>query len=742
MAKKRFRRSYKRGPLLKFKLKKNAVYTLVALSTTVAAGLILLSFSLKGPLLSRLNQSLLTFFGWTSFLLPPLLTLLALFFANFKLKIARPHVLAGSILILLSLTGLTQSGLLGQKLWATVFAFLPLTLGPLLVFTSLTLVGTIIVSNMSAVEALTATHAFVKKSLRFLKRYFFSDWLSLFKRIRRPQKPDFVISQPPASTEESRPLQIFTGKDDVSPQTPAVEAGRPPLPSPPHLLGHEFADALLNSPQDLGLWPYPEAEQLLTDGTNQKADRGDLKRNADIIEKTLESFGVTARIVEVNLGPAVTQYALEIPLGTKLSKITSLSNDLALALAAPTGQIRIEAPIPGRSLVGIEIPNRSPEVVTLKQILNSSAMKRHQSRLAFGLGLNVSGQPIIADLARMPHLLIAGQTGSGKSVCINSILCSLLFRNSPAELKLILVDPKRVELTLYHEIPHLLVPVIVDLEKILSALKWTLSEMDKRYKLFARSGVRNIEDFNLMAGFQALPYLVTVIDELADIIMFSPVEVEEAITRIAQMARATGLHLVVSTQRPSVNVLTGLIKANIPARIAFAVTSNIDSRVIIDQPGAEKLLGRGDMLFIPPDQSKPQRLQGTFVSDRDVKVLVRYLKSQTRPTYEEEVLTQPIKGSSPSLLKTPGADTELDELFDAALHIITQADKASASLLQRKLSIGYARAARLLDQLHAQGIVSKEDGSKPREVLIRDPNIFYLRQQHQPPQANDDTISS
>src|SRR3989338_3625345 len=311
-------------------------------------------------------------------------------------------------------------------------------------------------------------------------------------------------------------------------------------------------------------------------------------------------FGVTARVVEVNLGPAITQYALEIALGTKLSKITALSNDLALALAAPTGQIRIEAPIPGRSLVGIEIPNRSLEFVTLRQMLTSDLMAHNKHKLTVALGLDVSGMPVTANIAKMPHVLIAGTTGSGKSVLINSWIASLLFRASPDEVKLILVDPKRVELTGYNGIPHLLTPVIVEPDKILSALKWAMGEMDRRYKVFQQVGVRNIDGYNELSGFQVLPYILIFIDELADLMSFAPVEVEDSICRIAQMARATGIHLVVSTQRPSVDVITGLIKANIPSRIAFNVSAMVDSRVIIDMPGAEKLLGRGDMLYIPP----------------------------------------------------------------------------------------------------------------------------------------------
>ena len=426
-------------------------------------------------------------------------------------------------------------------------------------------------------------------------------------------------------------------------------------------------------------------------------------------------------MVEVNLGPAVTQYALEVALGTKLSKITALERDLALALAAPTGTIRIEAPIPGRSLIGIELPNKSPEFVPLKKMMQASDMKEAKSKLTVSLGLDVSGKPVVADLSVMPHILIAGQTGSGKSVCINSFLASLLFRASPSEVKLILVDPKRVELTSYNSVPHLLTPVIVEPQNVISALRWILAEMDRRYKLFAQAGARNISGFNDMSGFQALPYIVLVIDELADIMFYSPVEVEDAVTRIAQMSRATGIHMVLSTQRPSVDVITGLIKANIPCRVAFAVASQVDSRVILDMQGAEKLLGRGDMLYLPPDQAKPLRIQGAYVTDKEINSLISFLKNQgVKPQYTEEVTSMPKPGTT----KVEGIDGELDELFKEAVRIVCQYDRASASLLQRRLSIGYARAARIIDQLESAGVVSSPEGSKPREVLIQNAEEF------------------
>jgi S-DNA-T family DNA segregation ATPase FtsK/SpoIIIE len=355
-------------------------------------------------------------------------------------------------------------------------------------------------------------------------------------------------------------------------------------------------------------------------------------------------------------------------------------------------------------------------------MMESDEMRAHKSKLAVALGFDVSGKPIVADIAKMPHVLIAGQTGSGKSVCINAFLASLLFRASPNDIKLILVDPKRVELTGYNGIPHLLSPVIVEPEKVISALRWVMAEMDRRYKLFAEAGARNVDTYNEMSGFQALPYIVIVIDELADIMLFSPVEVEDAITRIAQMSRATGIHMVLATQRPSVDVITGLIKANIPSRIAFAVASQIDSRVILDTQGAEKLLGKGDMLYLPPEQAKPLRIQGAFVNDKEINALVSFIKNQGVETqYTEEVTTMTKNGS----VSVPGMVGDIDDLFKEAVKVVCQYDRASASLLQRRLSIGYARAARIVDQLEATGVISASDGSsKPREVLVQNADDF------------------
>ncbi len=538
--------------------------------------------------------------------------------------------------------------------------------------------------------------------------------VSLWKIILKlfPTKLFSFFKKKPSPVFKDRQITIKGGMKDIAGPSGREMAVIPPVKKDPSLL----SDKLVSNPLSSKVWEYPPLS-LLSESSSQKADRGDVKKVANVIENTLQSFGIAAKVVEVNLGPAVTQYALEIALGTKVSKITSLTNDLALATEAPTGQIRIEAPIPGRSLVGIEIPNRSLEVVTLKTMLESDRMRKSKSKLTVSLGLDVSGDPVAADITKMPHVLIAGTTGSGKSVLVNSFITSLLFRAAPSEVKLILIDPKRVELTGYNGIPHLMTSVIVEIEKILAALKWAMDEMDRRYKTFAERGVRNIDSYNELSGFQALPYIVIFIDELADLMAFAPVEVEDAIARLAQMARATGIHLVVSTQRPSVDVITGLIKANIPCRIAFNVSSMVDSRVIIDMPGAEKLLGRGDMLYIPPDQAKPTRIQGAFVSEKEVKKLVDYLKTKGPPVeYTEEVTSTPLVARRGGGFASSDGH---DQLFEEAIRTVCQHDRASASLLQRRLSIGYSRAARILDQLEEAGIVGHAEGSKPRDVLIR-----------------------
>lgn len=462
-------------------------------------------------------------------------------------------------------------------------------------------------------------------------------------------------------------------------------------------------------------WVPPSVELL--EQTSTKADAGNIKENASTIENTLESFGIQVKMGEVNVGPTVTQYTFTPASGVKLNKITGLDTNMALSLAAHP--IRIEAPIPGKSAVGIEIPNKQIATVRLKDVLTSPEMKAQKTPLSFVLGRDVTGTPMSADLAKMPHMLIAGATGSGKSVMINALLTSLLYRNSPSDLKFILVDPKRVELGLYNDVPHLLAPVIVEPEKCISALKWAVAEMERRYKLLSEVGNRNIIEYNAAHREEAMPYIVIVIDELADLMVLAAADVESLIVRLAQMARAIGIHLVLATQRPSVDVITGIIKANIPARVAFSVASQIDSRTILDQMGAEKLLGKGDMLFSSPEFIKPRRIQGVFLSEKEVKAVTDYLRQARDPQYNDEILTQKVTiGSGRSIGGGDDFGEPDDTLFNEAAETVIRSGKASASLLQRRLRVGYARAARLLDLLEERGVVGPADGARPRDVLV------------------------
>ena len=460
------------------------------------------------------------------------------------------------------------------------------------------------------------------------------------------------------------------------------------------------------------IWEFPTFDFLLT--SNDVAKSGDINKNVDIIRKTFQTFGIDVKMQEVNVGPTVTQYTLRPDEGVKLSNITARSNDLALALAAKS--LRIEAPIPGKSAVGIEVPNIVAAKVTLKEVLMSNEFKAIKSKLALCLGRDVAGDAVAIDLEKMPHMLIAGSTGSGKSICINAIIMALLFNNSPDDLRLVLVDPKRVELTNYNGIPHLMTPVVVDPDKTVSALKWAVYEMERRYKMFSELGKRNIAAYNEAPGPEGkLPYLVIVIDELADLMAVSANEVEASIVRIAQLARATGMHLIVATQRPSVDVLTGLIKANITSRIAFAAASQVDSRTILDMSGAEKLLGNGDMLFIGNGLSKPRRVQGCFVSDPEINKVVKFLSNQGEAEYDESILTfRPAKSEGAK----GGHEAIDDDMYEEAVQVVSQSGSASASLLQRRLRVGYARAARLLDMMEQEGIIGPPNGAKPRDILV------------------------
>ena len=457
-------------------------------------------------------------------------------------------------------------------------------------------------------------------------------------------------------------------------------------------------------------YKFPPLELLEQDKGSPSS--GDIRINAGIIQKTLENFGIEVEMSEVHVGPTVTQYTLRPASGVKLSNITVLHKDLSLALAAHP--IRIEAPIPGRSLVGIEIPNKAVTLVRLRNLLDGIDLRKDPSRLNLVLGRDVAGNSVWADLSKMPHLMIAGATGSGKSICINSLIATLLYQKTPEELKFILIDPKRVELPRYNDIPHLLTPVIVDLNKAINALKWAIGEMERRYEVLSEVKARDILAYNSTQS-PILPCIVIIIDELADIMAAFGREVEGAIIRLAQMSRAVGIHLIISTQRPSVEVITGLIKANITSRIAFQVASQVDSRTILDMGGADKLLGNGDMLFLSGETAHPKRIQGVYVSEKEAKNIVKFIKGEKTAEYTDGVTT-PSPGKR-TLFGGTGIRTD-DPLYEDAKELVIQAEKASASYLQRRLQIGYARAARLLDILEEQGVIGPSDGAKPRKVFI------------------------
>ncbi len=548
-------------------------------------------------------------------------------------------------------------------------------------------------------------------------------------RINRGDKPAGLPSPPPQVPNGA------PGADARSADPSAHFAPRQPGSVFPRIIGGEQ------------VWRLPNVDDILAEASEQELSQVEIRERVRIIEDTLNSFGVPAKVVEVNQGPTVTQFGVEpgyierrnndgrvARAKIKVSKIANLSNDLALALAA--SPIRIEAPVPGRSVVGIEVPNSEISMVALRTVLESESFRGIKGPLPIALGQDVAGNAIATDLSGLPHLLIAGATGSGKSVCVNAIIASLLCNRTPDEVQFIMIDPKMVELTSYNGIPHLRAPVVIELERVVGVLNWATREMDSRYKMFNRARARNIEAYNqslVARGEKPLPYVVVVIDELADLMMVAPDEVERSICRIAQMARATGIHLVIATQRPSVDVVTGLIKANFPARISFAVTSQVDSRVIIDTVGADKLLGRGDMLFMAPDSSKLQRLQGCFVSDKELSALVRYWKGVrgTQEPVQAEAVVQQRMWDEIDAGQAQAANE--DELLPKAIALVKDQGTASVSMLQRRLRIGYSRAARLIETMEQRGIVSPPPTGGGTRTVREDAEAERWQEQDLPP---------
>lgn len=711
-------RRKKRKPI-KLKLRTETIHSVVAVILISLGLLVIVSLTGQGALLASINDYLTYKLGASQLFLPFVFIASGLVMFRTKWMWSKPHVLLGTLLLMFGFMGVTKSGQVGVDTFANLSQLIT-SAGAYVVFGSLLFIGALIITQLSIHEFVELVHKLIPEPKPKQTGMDVSeDDIKKAKGFRLP-KLGF-------SLKKSAEKGFAINKGAVLEEVPEAEGGntaimaqrkQEEIQAPSDAERSETEAELSGNLAASGkkvVWEYPPLS-LLSTSEGGEADRGDVKDNAQTIESTLESFGIDAKVKEVNFGPSVTQYALQITQGTKLSKITSLSTDLALALAAPGGQIRIEAPIAGRSLVGIEVPNRSSEFVTLRKLLANPLMKKNKSKLAVALGINVAGQPLVADIAKMPHVLIAGSTGSGKSVCINTFISSILFRASPDEVKFILVDPKRVELTAYNNIPHLLTPVIVDPKKVVSALKWATREMEDRYKKLAEVGVKNIAGYNELAGHAAMPNIIIVIDELADIMLFAPAEVEESVTRIAQMARAVGIHLVLATQRPSVDVITGLIKANIPTRIAFNVSSMTDSRVVLDSPGAEKLLGKGDMLYIPPDQARPSRVQGTYVSEPEIKQLIDFIKSQgQKPEYSDDV-TEKYQSNTVGGASAAGPGDERDELFDEVLKYVAQSGKGSSSSIQRRFSVGYNRAARILDQLEEAGFVGEQNGPKARDV--------------------------
>lgn len=538
---------------------------------------------------------------------------------------------------------------------------------------------------------------------------------------KRPKQPASPVSEPdqaaaaaamtkgPSSQRSDPSFRIAKGGSESSSND---ERASVPSPEP---------KAKIKVPKVRGEGFHLPPLNLLNKGKPQKsADAND--DQSRLLEDTCRSFGIEASVVNVSRGPVVTRYELQPARGIKVSKITGLADDIALALAA--SDVRIEAPVPGKSVVGIEIPNRETQAVFFRDVLESEAFTEQDSKVALALGKDIAGQAVVADLKRWLHLLVAGSTGSGKSVCLNSIIGSLLYKATPDEVKLLMIDPKRVELAVYDGVPHLLAPVVTDPKRAAVALRWAVGEMERRYKLFEKTGVRNIDMYQEWLkspkaaqikeqgeNVDSLPYIVIIVDELADLMMVAASEVEDAICRLAQMARAAGMYLIIATQRPSVDVITGLIKANVPSRIAFAVSSQVDSRTILDMGGAERLIGKGDMLYYPMGASKPTRAQGAWISDREIEALVEFWKQQGEPAYEENV-------EEPSAVDESSHDSTEDELLPDAIRLVVDTGQASISMLQRRFRIGYSRAARLIDMMEVRGIVGSYQGSKPREVLV------------------------
>ena len=690
---------------------------LVVLFFLVAIILFLSLFDLAGSIGPYLNSALAFLAGWAKWMIPILLLIMGfLLFGQNKKKLGALHYI-GVLLFLWSVAAVLQflvepadwslaldqgkgGGYIGWSLAAMVMKAFGFWAG-FIVLLALLFIGLMLMFNSTLVDIFqkgTAPIRLAFHPLAFLFRKIKEN--NLAKQYDKEFLPDEILP----------PVEDFNVENNVTEDTFVAHP----------IKGDKVRQSKKTAVADEGSrWHQTNIKiDLPLDLLNSRISKptsGDIKANTEIIRMTLEKFGIPVEMGEISVGPTVTQYTLKPAEGIKLSRITALNNDLSMALAAHP--VRIEAPIPGKALVGIEVPNKTAATVPLKEILDSDNFKKRKVNLMIGLGKDVAGQVWLDNLAKMPHMLVAGQTGSGKSVMLNTMIISLLYQNNPDDLRFIMVDPKRVELTIYNGLPHLLTPVITEVSKTINALKWCLNEMDRRFDTLSKLHKRDIESYNENTK-DKMPYIVFIIDELADLMVVAGKDMEAGIVRLAQMARAVGIHLVLATQRPSVNVITGTIKANMPARIAFAVASGIDSRTILDSSGAEKLLGRGDMLFSNATLSKPKRLQGALITDQEIKRVVNYIKDKVgEPNYLEEITErQKVKGMAG--VGIDGGSDDDDELLSEAKELIINSGKASASYLQRRLSIGYARAARLLDLLEEAGVIGPSNGAKAREIMI------------------------
>lgn len=752
--------SAKRGRKKKLKLNFDSgiFKSFFAIGLFITGALALISFLAPDYSLNRqINESLRHFMGFAAIFLPFIFMLISLFLIEaVRPKFANNKVLISLIGLCISFSGLFHlfysdsalemaengygGGFVGYEVsqllrnTVSVYGGFVILVGSILIF-SLILFNTSLdsfFSKIASLKAFLAEKLHIKLPLR-TKALKDANVLPLEEAIQTQQSLAFApkedLNMLPATSHEGKKAKIEVIPTMSEPQNENVDSIASTL-EPSSIVNFNPSSLPYNNK----VWELPPLE-LLNEPLPDTVDRGDVKQREQIIINTLKSFGINAQMKGTSYGPTVTRYAIFAEQGTKITKIASLQYDLALALASPTGSVRIEAPMPGTHFIGIEVPNNTRTTVCFKEVFVSDVMKNSKSPLSVVLGKDVGGAPLIYSISKMPHLLVAGSTGSGKSVFLHSLMFSLLYKCSPLECKFLLIDPKRVELVHYADIPHLLTPVVTDVDKAASVFKWAVGEMEKRYKLFESARARNIESYNEKAGFQALSYIVIVVDELGEIMVSDPAAVEKNIIRLGQLARATGIHLVLTTQRPSTNIVTGLIKANIPCRIAFNVTSNTDSRVVIDQPGAEKLMGKGDMLFVPPDAAKPTRIQGVMIWEEEISRLVNYLKNSGFGTsYEESIFDK-----APSNTGIGGtSSSDKDDLFDEASDLVQSTGRASATFLQRRLSIGYSRAARILDELEDAGIIGPARGSKPREILIGGtpiPSVDDIEEEHTFPTA-------